>query len=299
MSEDSYRNHMMRTFEENGLLDQLKVQLRTSLLEKLRDRDKAKAVGREAGLARKIAASLIQEYLFQNQHHYTLSVFAPEAGGPLFERGELAALLRLERDAGQSLLETLLRSRLPGEEGCCTHAMVQTEASDNFLLDQKLRALDDQHYRQLQSCEGTTQERLARFENETRRRLKDEMAREVDRVRTIEVAAVRAQESEKARLRVAELKQELEEQYFARLDQLKAREQEALALYRHKSEQLESKSHSFRQRMESELEYLRIKEEEVKAREGRNEDWLAGEKAKLERQERLLREQLKKEGIIM
>ena len=66
--------------EDMGLVDNVRVQIRQKLLDKLKQAPKPNDVKPDQVLVKRICSSLIIDYMSLNSHNYSLSVFQPECG---------------------------------------------------------------------------------------------------------------------------------------------------------------------------------------------------------------------------
>lgn len=99
-----YQNELKR----DGTVDNLKSQLRYKLLERLQLQQKKVITNQTAheGLPKRVAASMVADFLKACGLDYCLSVFTPECGygGNLLEREELCVLLKTDVNSKGVLL---------------------------------------------------------------------------------------------------------------------------------------------------------------------------------------------------
>ena len=107
----------------------------------------------------------------------------------------------------------------------------------------------------------TIEERMIAFQRECEERFRKEYESQLDQVRNVELARVRAEEANQRRIEVDLARKELEANYQARLQAQMDREAESVRVAADKARQSSLLEYEARQRMQRELDDLRIREE--------------------------------------
>ncbi|PFH37987.1 hypothetical protein BESB_003280 [Besnoitia besnoiti] len=135
---------------------------------------------------------------------------------------------------------------------------------------------------------------MLRYERECEQRHRKQVEQEVSRIRTLELSAIRLEESQKARQHLLSYKQELDRLHAERVTRLKLQEEAAAERLRKKENEIEKKGYALRQEISAQLratqqqqrDHKRQWEIEQHALEVRAKDLDAREARILEKEER-------------
>ena len=210
---------------------------------------------------------------------YSQSVFVPESGfsQSLFSVTELEKLFKLPKnpnggDAERCVLDFVIGRMLDSSLGGYkdrSEQFVQTEdLEDNLTLDQKLKKIDKEYLsaqiieRQLPFRE--LEERMIKYKRELDTKMRFDLAAEISRVREVETASIKLEESAKYRTKMQEYRDQLEQVHKEKLEKLKQREAEVQEKCKRKEQDLEKAIFEHRQTVMRDMELIQIRENEIK-----------------------------------
>eukprot|EP00873_Tetraselmis_striata_P011607 jgi/Tetstr1/431871/TSEL_021361.t1 len=297
MAAADFKKQLFTQLHSSGVVNSLKSQLRTQMLAQLQARYAAgvQPPGGEApSLSRRMLNSLIAEYLTDAKYMYTLSVFQPESGlsgagadpltadeilqvlhlsrgKPLFQalakRGVPPALTAAPGEGGDSgakppcLMLELLESIKEVNDCVLNEASTQTYEEGSFRLGTQLQMLEDRFSAMSQEEAArpfrTLEERMNAYRREVDEKAKQDVAHQVERVRELEVSAVRLEEAAKYRRALEEERQELEKIHAERQAKLREREEAQSERLRRQQRDVEGAAFEHRQRIVREEDRLR------------------------------------------
>ena len=266
MAEDQVRAELDVALRDPSLKNSLKAHVRARLLSKLRGPTPVKS----EDLTSRVLSSLVLDYLRKSGFEFTISVYVPESGaGTGLGANEIAQLLGIsDWPEGESLLayivteyqKTIARPHL--HESAC-----QTEDYKAIgHLEDRLHSVEMQYLSKMKSLPDAhmMEERMLQYQRDCEARLRLEMEHEINRIREVEIIAVRLEESGKYRKQLQSAREELESQWNTRLEQLKERDREGSGRLLLREKDLETQLYLHRQQVLRDMELLKAKEQEVK-----------------------------------
>lgn len=267
MAEEQVRAELDVALRDPNLKNSLKAHVRARLLSKLRG---PTTPVKSEDLTTRVLGSLVLDYLRKSGFEFTLSVYVPESGaGTGLSSGEIAQLLGIpDWPEGESLLayivteyqKTITRPHL--HDSAC-----QTEDYKAIgHLEDRLHSVELQYLSKMKSLPDahTMEERMLQYQRDCEARLRLEMEHEVNRLREVEIKAVRLEEAVKYRQQLQSAREDLESQWTIRLEQLKDREKEGTGRLLMREKDLETQLYLHRQQVLRDMELLKAKEQEVK-----------------------------------
>jgi hypothetical protein len=267
-----YKQELLNSFGQDGeLVDNVKLQLREKIINKLKATKPASLPPTDASLLIKVCNTLVADYLEAQRLFHSLAVFAPEAGCSKhsFNREELQAMFSQTSAQEQSLLEALVQQALPRGRMVerRTETAAQTDSQQSIAsLESRLGEVDFAFRQKMLSGLRTVEDSEARFlkyKAELNKRFREELDQEVTRIRNFELANIRMDEQERSKLRMRELEEELENSYRGKMEKLREREAEVIQRVTSKMKEVETYNFQARQRVLKDYETLKAREEEL------------------------------------
>lgn len=221
-------------------------------------------------LTTRVLASLVLDYLRKSGFEFSISVYVPESGaGTGLSPSEIAQLLGLSAlPEGESLLAYIVTEYQKTLTRPNFHdSAAQTEDYKAIgHLEDRLHSVELQYLSKMKSLPDaqTMEERMLQYQRDCEARLRLEMDHEVNRIREVEIRAVRIEETVKYRQQLQTAREELESQWTIRLEQLKDREKEGAGRLLMREKDLETQLYLHRQQVLRDMELLKAKEQEVK-----------------------------------
>ncbi|GLC50250.1 oxidative DNA demethylase [Pleodorina starrii] len=264
--------------------------------------------GDKPGLKRHALNSMIADYLAAVQYNYSLSVFKEESGvesRPLLTEEEVLDVLKVDRDT--SFYQSYLKSKAhAGSDSCVVlnllsaiseaaaakgkETFTQTVGGDRYQLEVRMAQLEQQYQARLRDARmapgAGMEERLALYRQEIEEQAAAEVARQVERIREMEVAAARLDEASKARRAMESERLELERLHSERLTKLRQREEEMTDKLRRQQRDVENVAYEYRQRILREEERLRNHKTELQQQLDSRQEQLKQLERSLELRER-------------
>ncbi|KAG2494257.1 hypothetical protein HYH03_007612 [Edaphochlamys debaryana] len=282
------KKKLVGQLQATGAVGQVKSQLRAQLLSQLQ---KGQIVqlgpppGDRPGLKRHALNSMIADYMRTVQYNYSLSVFKEESGiepRPLLTEEEVMDILKIDRDTSffqsymkskahagpeSSVLLNLVSAISEAAAAKGKESFTQTIGGDRYHMEMRLKQLEDEYQAKLRdarlSPNAGLEERLAIYRQEIEEQAAAEVARQVERIREMEVAAARLDEAAKARRAMEAERLELDRMHSERLGKLRQREEEMMDKLRRQQRDVENVAYEHRQRILREEERLRNWKTEV------------------------------------
>ncbi|KAK9829063.1 hypothetical protein WJX72_003703 [[Myrmecia] bisecta] len=322
---NDFKLQLYSQLKSSGVLSTLKTQLRSQVLNKLQtEHGAAIAPAQQAqqNLWRRAMNSIVAEYLAASRYDYTLSVFQPECGlssAAPFTHAEILQVLHIEEatplhlalakrgvhakdPAGSppqqcfalSLLEAVaeLSSRRTAHES----ATQTSEGPGAARLGLQLTQLEDAYLTRADSERqkpfDTLEARMARYRQECDQRVKEEVAMQVERVRELELSAVRLEEADRHRKALEGEREALDRLHQAKLGKLREREELTTERLQRQQRDVENVAFEHRQRILREEDRLRAAKAEWEADMGALQERLRHREQHAESREKavLLRE---------
>lgn len=300
LTQRQLRQALLRKFEQSGILNSLKTQLRTELLKEFNGKLQTNSdknilhKQRDLPIVQKAMNSLIAEYFTVFDYSYTLNVFLPESGASSSEqlsREDILKVLSINGGSRDKLLSRISNdkeNKSPSEwpsssllalfvqyvaektsisvssSGCQTDAPPRNPQS----LEHRLKTVDQQYLEKYLDERNTpirsTEERMIKFQREVTENSKKEIEAEVLRIRNTEIAQVRLEERQKFYRELECAREEIEREYQYKEAMLRKREEEAEEKTKKKEALLETARYQARQNLLTEMERLQSREMEIK-----------------------------------
>ncbi|PNW70050.1 hypothetical protein CHLRE_17g703600v5 [Chlamydomonas reinhardtii] len=251
---------------------------------------------------------MIADYMRAVQYNYSLSVFKEESGvesRPLLTEDELMDVLKIDRET--SFFQSYMKSKAHGGSDACVlmnlvsaiseaaaakgkESFTQTIGGDRYQLEVRMKQLEDEYQSRLRNARlspnAGIEERLALYRQEIEEQAAAEVARQVERVREMEVAAARLDEASKARRALEAERLELDRLHGERLAKLRQREEEMMDKLRRQQRDVENVAYEYRQRILREEERLRNHKTEIQQQQDSRQEQLKQLERSLELRER-------------
>ena len=308
MSHSQFKTQMRSSLRDRGVVDKLKTQVRTSLVQGLQNNrlgGMAKSGSPALGLEQRAVNALVADFLRSARLPYALSVFVPESGGGLNSSGSdsrqdimtgLGLLgAQLAGSGGKSLLEDLIcLVRLDHNKTVAT-SEVQTEDAPSGAIDveARLRDLDEEFLRHA-AAERTSpsrcvEERMRKYQHECDERATAEVSAQVERLRETEISRLRSEERAQYAAQLSNRLDELEREHAERTVRQKKREQDAAERISEQGRQLDAESHAHRQRMLEDLDRCKERDSDSLRRKLANEHHIEQEMQRIRAMEHVIR----------
>lgn len=330
LSAEELRNRLYHNLRDRGLVDNIKSQLRNSIVSELQQTAKGQGqltlrdlrVPEEGTLLHRASNSLIADHLRRCQYEYSLSVFLPESGisrDKVFGTHDLLQLLGI---SSQSRLYRKMASphgehhkkgflwQLLSEVASLHANAVQDFGTQTDLikvgpitsLDEKLVGVDDLYSSKRDDHHkvGVTavEDRLLSFQRQLEERYRSDLQLELGRMKDNEIARIRVEEKENSRREIDQLRRELERTYQNKIDSMTTRERNSIERMQKEQEMHEKEIYTQRQTILEEIEQLRRREADVKRQADINdrekqlmEDRLRDKESNLKHREHLVNRQ--------
>jgi hypothetical protein len=251
-------------------------------------------------LRQRLQDSIVAEYLEASGFRYTLSVFLPESGveQSLLSPRDVMFAMRMSPWAHQSTStqanentndksqangntksdQPPVLTRIVGNIAHSgqtlmnrSHCGTQTDdatTTPGEQLERKLQAIHDDFSKACQEAATplpqTLEERMLRYQSDCDKRAQQAIESEVERIRTLELGAIRAQERSNYKKQLETTTEALRQEYAKRVEKLRRREQEVDAKLAAKSMEIEGRLHADRQENLRALDELKRARAELK-----------------------------------
>ena len=293
MSSGDLKSQLLSTMKRNGVLGNLKAQLRTQFLSELKAL--ANTEGRRGPLETQLRSNdgqdlktrvmntLFAEHLKSMGYRYSLSIFLPESGmntAPPLSRRDVLSTLNICRGhalysgltdpparagEGPSLLAEIMTSL---ETRASSHDAVCQTDGGNTPSERLLQRLGevDHKFAQLQRQEprSNVEERLVSFQKRCDENAKKEISSEIERIRSVEIERMKMEERAKYRAMLDSEMHRLQEEHSAQLKAVTDRKNFIEDSLTRQKLEVERTAFDHRQRMLKEIELHRLREEETK-----------------------------------
>ncbi|XP_073252589.1 centriole and centriolar satellite protein OFD1-like isoform X2 [Porites lutea] len=297
LSHEEFKKSLLQTFQSRGVLETLKSQLRNRLIAELQETSAHALHGGLTGqdkstvtenLCELAANSLVADHLKRCKYEYSLSVFLPESG--LQESKVLTVkdiLLILKITAGSQLYQhmemmldkntpskgllTELLSHLAWSHSCEKNSKaVQTILQGQSSMDQ-LQNVEKQYTKNLQrenqKWSSHMENRLLELHRQWEQKKKKMLDEELEYLKATEIARVRLEEKEKHQREVQNVRKQLEQEFSAKAEKLKANEREKLHLLSNQKQLQEEEAYIQRQKLLEDMLSLKERESEFDLRQ--------------------------------
>ncbi|XP_021364369.1 oral-facial-digital syndrome 1 protein homolog [Mizuhopecten yessoensis] len=296
LSAEELRNRLYHSLRDRGLVDNIKSQLRNSIVTELQQTARGQGqltlrdlrVPEEGSLLHRASNSLIADHLRRCQYEYSLSVFLPESGisrDKVFGTHDLLQLLGISSQSrlyrkmaspqGEHHKKGFLWQLLSEIASLHTNAVQDFGTQTDLIkvgpitsLDEKLVGVDDlysskrdDHYKF-----GVTavEDRLLSFQRQLEERYRSDLQLELARMKENEIARIRIEEKENSRREMDQLRREMERTYQNKTESMTTRERNSIERMQREQEMHEKEIYTQRQTILEEIEQLRRREADVK-----------------------------------
>ncbi|XP_073329085.1 centriole and centriolar satellite protein ofd1 isoform X2 [Pagrus major] len=292
LSQDELRKRLYQTFKSKGVLDSLKAQLRSHLIQELKhppltgaDPVPRPVLVKSEPLLVSACNSIVADHLRTSGYEYTLSVFYPESGlckDKVSAKGDLLQLLRISpqsalyrslssnKDDKGFLISLLTQLTHHHTHSLCRDADTQTTSMATYgeSLVEKMKMIDKEYESFNYSGDRyfSFQSKLAAYRKEIEAQMQAEMNTKMEHFKDVEIAKVRMEEKAKFHKEFDKLKQELERTYEMKAKALMDREKNAIDRLQKQQEIEEKNMYMQRQSVLKEIETLRNRENELRMR---------------------------------
>jgi len=294
LTAEELKNRLYHSLRNRGLVDNIKSQLRNSLVTELQQSVKGPLtlkdlkIPEEGTLIHRASNSLVANHLRACQYEYSLGVFLPECGLSQDKKLETQDLVKLLNISPESRLYQRLSSQSQQDskkgflwqlltEVSALHANSASAVSTQTdlikvgpitPLDEKLTHVDElyssKHDDFLRSGRAGAEERLLSFQRQLEDRYNTQLKLELARMRDAEIASIKTEERENNRKLLEQAKRELERVYKDKHDTLLNRERNALERMTQQTDLQDRETYAQRQSILEEIEAVRGREAEVK-----------------------------------
>ena len=332
------KSQLMSSMKKNGVLGNLKAQLRTQFLSELKSLAKEggrggpfdvnRHRGQKQTLRTRVLNTLFLEHLRFMGYKYSLSVFLPESGvntAPPLSKLEILQVLNIRKghsfytklastlgELKSPLLDEGARNRqnggvslisaiLEGLESSSTLHDSFTQTDDgNSPSERLLKRLDDVDYafRQQQRAQAvgkgtaaSVEDRLIQYQRKVDRKAKEEIASEVERLKSTEIQQIKLEERAHHRATLEVELRRLQEEHQRQMKAMKDRKDFVEEQMRRREREMEKTSFDHRQQILKEIEMNRLREEDIQRRSELEKRSIEIEKSRVEDLEKeLMRE---------
>ncbi|EQC30768.1 hypothetical protein SDRG_11529 [Saprolegnia diclina VS20] len=272
LSLDELKSNLFSTLQKEGAIDQIRVHLRTTFVQKLQKRAATmNASTHECTLLEKVANTLLCEYLRTKQLKHTLSVFLPEVGprNCELEPAMVAKMLRLPTTPASpaGLLEML--SQVERSASTSTHEM-QTQTHDEdrrYILESELQRIDAiyvaQSHAQREQPAKSFEDRILQYQQEYDRMTQAHVAQEITRIRDTEIAVMRVDERKAYLHEIESVRSTLQTEFTAKQAALDEAERSLHLAYLEKQRQAELDLFELRQTLLKEMDAVQTKDRQL------------------------------------
>jgi hypothetical protein len=261
------RERVRERLQRSGVLDSLQAQLRFRVLQELKS-SWTPAPPKHVSAKTRAFDAIVADYLKRFGHTFALSVFLAESGSApdQYCDEDISTILDVSLQGEDSILQQLiasvvLRSSLVSS-GCQTD-----ESLSDDRLEVQLKQLETQYREQKERIEvpsEAVEERMIKYRRECDQRAAEELKLEIERVRSMEVAQARLEESERYREEVVLAREKMERAFQDRVQRLREREEQIENALRERHREMEAHEFQRRQQLLGEIESLRLRELELK-----------------------------------
>ncbi|CAK4349589.1 unnamed protein product [Aphanomyces euteiches] len=272
LSLEQLKSNLFQTFQRDGAVEQIRVHLRTSFVQKLQKTySPAVEAPREWTLLEKIANSMVCQYLNAKQLKHTLSVFVPEVGQANVPNDMIEKILYASNPPASpsSLWLIDLLEATERRATLMTHD-IQTQTIEDdrrFVLENELKRIEDiylsQSTLQKEQSLRSLEERMIQFQQEYDARHRDQFQKELERMREMEISMMRVEERKKYVKETEALRVELQSEYTAKAQALQDAETLLRTEHLERKTALEADIFELRQTLLRELEHVRAKERQL------------------------------------
>ncbi|TGZ72837.1 hypothetical protein CRM22_001829 [Opisthorchis felineus] len=327
-TQSSLKTFLYRMLKDTGDLDSLKSQIRQRMILELKERNQTTVhMNREIDFGREepdmyqnLVNCLFMDHLQTSDYLYTLSVFLPECGLTNYKMLSPVEVLRILKLPNESQLLEDVHHLWTGKVsfvcrllGCLTapHRRsleskdVQTEVNFFPGMDARINHIDQEYQlrRQLavESSKASIEERLDAYRKEVAQEAKIELQRQMAEFRQLQLAQLRIEVEQQKEDAFQERRQQLEQEFRARLSSLTEREQQLQERIISVTRTEDREAFLRRQQVQTELESVQVQAAHMKdekeqlnrerrrllEEENRREQQLAERERKLAENERL------------
>jgi hypothetical protein len=287
MSAKELRDNIKEALRKSGALDTVKAQIRREFIESIGSHDKAlkgKHQTKDNSIQTRIVLSLIFHFLKEKCWNHSLSVFVAEAGLQMssvltyedilhgLNYGKKSKVMNNLNDQNSERVQPTLLEVLIQESGFHSNVhtlstSIQTEVTGPTVreaLDSQVRELHSSFFTRRESIKlmhsKSVEERMIDFQRECEERIRRDYDGQLSLFRDIEMKKMKMEQEHKSNVMLEQLRQNMENEYQAKLRLNLEREKENLQQINHREKSLEQMNYEARQRVERELLDVRARE---------------------------------------
>ena len=194
--------------------------------------------------------------------------------------------------AHKSLLEVFLDVYLKKTTTSQTSIPTQTEEGPSSNLSEKLQKLEETFSASKKLTYNDLESKMNKYKLDYDRKMKEQLAREVQRIKEVEISNVRLEESNKMREKINQSRQEMEKSFREKLESLKERERNFNTRVKDREREIERYQFDHRQGMLNDIENIKLKEKNLEDRVKVEADGLRCEKENFLRKKEEVSEKL-------
>jgi hypothetical protein len=279
------RGNLKDALKRSGVMHSVKAQIRNEFIKVMTDGtnelSSAPASRRGGKLlmseSERAARSSVFHFLQHRNMGYSLSVYTAECGldqremmteNEIVDKLNLASYWRTEKN--KSIVDYLLQDIESRMSKTTTDQGTQSDysgASVREMLDSRLREINN-NYQFKREQERlfptrTMEEKMLHFQRECEKRFRDDFEAQVKNIREVEIARVRLEEANRARMEFEAVRADMESIFERKLSAQIEREMEAQKQAAERERLAQQNHYKTRQRLQRELEDLRSREQAV------------------------------------
>ena len=287
MSLKELKNNLKDAMRKSGVVHSVKAQLRREFIANLTDpygKTERASTFAASNLRERLMLSALYNSLRARGMKHACSVFVAECG--MDKNSTLTAMDIVEglnfgyasdvykaveaadkEGTMSNVFDLLMNETCKRLQTSSSETSIQTETAGRTareMLDIQTSAARERYEKVLSSekasPQASVQERMLQYQNECDERMKKDLEGQMRHFRDTEALKIRLDESRKARVELDAVRREMDLEYERRLVASTDREKEVARQHAERERQLEASQYEYRQRMQRELDELRMRE---------------------------------------
>jgi oral-facial-digital syndrome 1 protein len=287
MSLKELKNNLKDAMRKSGAVHSVKAQLRSEFIANLTDpygKAERASTFAASNLRERLMLSALYNSLRARGMKHACSVFVAECG--MDKNSTLTAMDIVEglnfgyasdvykaveaadkEGTMSNVFDLLMNETCKRLQTSSSETSIQTETAGRTareMLDIQTSAARERYEKVLSSekasPQASMQERMLQYQNECDERMKKDLEGQMRHFRDTEALKIRLDESRKARVELDAVRREMDLEYERRLAASTDREKEVARQHAERERQLEASQYEYRQRMQRELDELRMRE---------------------------------------
>jgi hypothetical protein len=234
----------------------------------------------------RLSVSLISDFLKKHSLNYTQSVFLSEykklISDDFWTESEIGKICNIDYSSLETSVETTFLSYLiknnflsqifNKKESKSIETQTENENTlknvSNISIEEKLKEIDSKYSKSINfeslMPAKTIEEKMLKYQRELDARFQSDLEREIQRIKECELSLMRIEENKKYMKKIEEIRDEYDREYREKFDFLKKKENDLNLRLNLKEKDLETQLYENRQKFLSELQTLKIKEDEMR-----------------------------------